>query len=170
MAIRYSSHRCGVAPRNCCPMRRMVGQLGLTCKWSHEESRTTVIGGISHAIPGYSSIIPRVTISLTNPVKFLRGVGPQRAATLEERGIKTVGDLLGYLPFRYEDRIRFTPIAEIIPGQAHTILVEVANAGGTIRFARGRGGVFHIAVRDGSGTLYARFFHGSYLEGKFKQG
>jgi ATP-dependent DNA helicase RecG len=111
-----------------------------------------------------------MTIALSNPVKYLRGVGPQRAAALEERGISTVGDLLGYLPFRYEDRIRFTKIAEIIPGQAHTILVEVANAGGTIRFARGRGGVFHIAVRDGSGTLYARFFHGSYLEGKFKQG
>jgi ATP-dependent DNA helicase RecG len=111
-----------------------------------------------------------MTIALSNPVKYLRGVGPHRAATLEERGISTVGDLLGYLPFRYEDRIRFTQIAEIIPGQAHTILVEVANAGGTIRFARGRGGVFHIAVRDGSGTLYARFFHGAYLEGKFKQG
>jgi len=107
---------------------------------------------------------------LSNPVKYLRGVGPQRAALLEERGISTVADLLAYLPFRYEDRIRFTPIAEIIPGQPHTILAEVANAGGTIRFARGRGGVFHIAVRDGSGTLYARFFHGSYLEGKFKQG
>ena len=111
-----------------------------------------------------------MTTMLSNPVKYLRGVGPQRAALLEERGIFTVADLLAYLPFRYEDRIRFTPIAEIIPGQPNTILVEVANAGGTIRFARGRGGVFHIAVRDGSGTLYARFFHGSYLEGKFKQG
>jgi ATP-dependent DNA helicase RecG len=111
-----------------------------------------------------------MSTSLSNPVKYLRGVGPQRAALFEERGIFTLADLLAYLPFRYEDRIRFTPIAEIIPGQPHTILVEVANAGGTIRFARGRGGVFHIAVRDGSGTLYARFFHGSYLEGKFKQG
>ena len=111
-----------------------------------------------------------MTTMLSNPVKYVRGVGPQRAALLEERGIFNVADLLAYLPFRYEDRIRFTPIAEIIPGQPHTILVEVANAGGTIRFARGRGGVFHIAVRDGSGTLYARFFHGSYLEGKFKQG
>jgi ATP-dependent DNA helicase RecG len=111
-----------------------------------------------------------VSIALSNPVKYLRGVGPHRAALLEERGIFTVADLLAYLPFRYEDRIRFTPIAEIIPGQPQTVLVEVANAGGTIRFARGRGGVFHIAVRDGSGTLYARFFHGSYLEGKFKKG
>ncbi len=51
-----------------------------------------------------------MTVALTNPVKYLRGVGPQRAATLEERGLTTVGDLLGYLPFRYEDRIRYIAI------------------------------------------------------------
>ncbi|MGD0956693.1 MAG: ATP-dependent DNA helicase RecG [Candidatus Acidiferrales bacterium] len=112
-----------------------------------------------------------MSISLTNPVKYLRGVGPQRAAALEERGIATVGDLLGYLPFRYEDRIRFTPIAEIVPGQVQTILVEVANGGGsTVRFRRGRGPVFHVTVRDGSGSLHARFFHGAYLEGRLKEG
>jgi ATP-dependent DNA helicase RecG len=108
---------------------------------------------------------------MANPVKYLKGVGPQRAATLEEHGIATVGDLLGYLPFRYEDRIRFTPIAEIVPGQVHTILAEVAPGGGkTVRFARGRGPVFHVTVRDGSGVLHARFFHGAYLEGKLKEG
>jgi ATP-dependent DNA helicase RecG len=112
-----------------------------------------------------------VTIALTNPVKYLRGVGTQRAATLEERGITTVGDLLGYLPFRYEDRIRFTPIAEIIPGQVHTILAEVTSGGGsTVRFRRGRAGVFHVTVRDNSGSLHARFFHGAYLEGRLKEG
>ena len=56
-------------------------------------------------------------IKLSDPVKYLRGVGPRRAALLEERGISTVGDLLGYLPFRYEDRIRFTPIAETRAGE-----------------------------------------------------
>ncbi|MGB0035118.1 MAG: ATP-dependent DNA helicase RecG [Candidatus Acidiferrales bacterium] len=111
-----------------------------------------------------------MTSTLTNPVKYLRGVGPHRAALLEARGISTVSDLLSYLPFRYEDRLRFTQIAEIIPGQAHTIRAEVANAGGTVRFSRGRGAVFHVTVRDATGTLHARFFHGAYLEGKLKQG
>jgi ATP-dependent DNA helicase RecG len=104
-------------------------------------------------------------------VKYLHGVGPQRAATLEQRGIATVGDLLSYLPFRYEDRIRFSPIAEIVPGQVHTILAEVASGGGnTIRFARGRGPVFHVTVKDGSGALHARFFHGGYLQERLKEG
>src|SRR5271170_1220503 len=52
---------------------------------------------------------------LSDSVKFLRGVGPRRAELLEERGFSTVGDLLGYLPFRYEDRIHFTKIAELVP-------------------------------------------------------
>jgi ATP-dependent DNA helicase RecG len=112
-----------------------------------------------------------MSIQLNNPVKYLRGVGPQRAAALEERGIATAGDLLGYLPFRYEDRIRFTRIAEIVPGQVQTILAEVTEGGGsTVRFRRGRGPVFHVTVRDGSGSLHARFFHGAYLEGRLKQG
>jgi len=113
---------------------------------------------------------PSNTVTLAHPVKYLRGVGPQRAATLEERGITTVGELLNYLPFRYEDRIRFTPIAEIIPGQIHTILAEVTTGGGTVRFMRGRRSIFHVTVRDASGQLHARFFHGSYLEGRLKMG
>jgi ATP-dependent DNA helicase RecG len=112
-----------------------------------------------------------MSISLTTPVKFVRGVGPQRAAILEDRGLFTAGDLLGYLPFRYEDRIRFTKIAEIIPGQVHTILAEVTSGGGaTVRFGRGRPAIFHATLRDGSGTLHARFFHGAYLEGRMKEG
>ena len=111
-----------------------------------------------------------VPIALDNPVKYLRGVGPQRAAILEARGILTVGDLVGYLPFRYEDRIRFTPIDQIVPGQTHTILAEVATGGSTVRFARARKSIFHVSVRDTTGMVHARFFHGGYLEGKLKQG
>jgi ATP-dependent DNA helicase RecG len=110
-------------------------------------------------------------ITLSDSVKYLRGVGPQRAAVLEEHGITTVADLFGYLPFRYEDRIRFTRIAEIIPGQVHTIFGEVASGGGgTVRFMRGRSAVFHVTVRDASGVLHARFFHGGYLAGRLKEG
>jgi ATP-dependent DNA helicase RecG len=112
-----------------------------------------------------------VTIALSNPVKYVRGIGPQRAAALAERGITTVGDLLGYFPFRYEDRVRFTKIAEIIPGEVCTILAEVGPEGGkTVRFARGRGPIFHVTVKDGSGSLHVRFFYGGYLEERLKEG
>jgi len=113
-----------------------------------------------------------VTIALSNPVKFLRGVGPQRAALLEERGIITVADLLSYLPFRYEDRIRFTKIADIVPGEVCTVFGEVSAGGGNVVRFRGGGRppVFHVTIRDGSGQLHAKFFHGAYLDGRLKEG
>ncbi len=112
-----------------------------------------------------------MAIALNTPVQYLKGVGPQRAAALEQRGIATAGDLLEYLPFRYEDRIRFTPIADMIPGRVYTVLAEVGPGGGSmVRFARGRGPIFHVTMRDKSGSLHARFFHGAYLEGRLKQG
>jgi ATP-dependent DNA helicase RecG len=108
--------------------------------------------------------------TMQSPVKYLRGVGQQRAAALSEKGIVNVGDLLAYFPFRYEDRIKFTPIAQAVPRQVHTIMAEVAEAGSLVRFARGRAPIFHCAVRDASGTLHLRFFHGGYLEDRLKQG
>ena len=60
-------------------------------------------------------------VTLNTPILGLRGIGPQRGALLAERGFHRVADLLQYLPFRYEDRIRFTPIAEVIPGQFYTV-------------------------------------------------
>src|SRR4029077_17972079 len=116
-------------------------------------------GKTAGALPSVFVLRHRIAIDLSNSLKYLRGVAPQRAAILEERGISTVADLLSYLPFRYEYRIRFTPIVEIVPGQVHTILATPANAGGTVRFTRGRGSVFHVQMRDDTGVLHARFFH-----------
>jgi len=106
---------------------------------------------------------------LATEVKYLKGVGPQRAALLAERGIHAVEDLLGYLPFRYEDRTRFAKIGEVQPGGTYTLQAEVVS-GGVVRFARSRNVVYHLMVRDATGTLHCKFFHGGYLEGRFKSG
>jgi len=110
-----------------------------------------------------------MTLDLNTSVTYLKGLGPLRVALLAERGITTVGDLLSYLPFRYEDRIHFTPIAELVPGQIATVRAEVVS-GSLMRFARRRGAMFHLFVQDGSGKLAARFFHGGYLNGKLQPG
>ena len=48
---------------------------------------------------------------LDTDIKYLKGVGPQRALTLaDELGVKTYADLLYYFPYRYLDRTRFYPI------------------------------------------------------------
>lgn len=108
-------------------------------------------------------------LTSSSPVTVLKGLGPHRATLLAERGITTVGHLLNYLPFRYEDRIHFTKIAELAPGQTATVRAEV-ESGSLVRFRGHRNAMFHLRVRDASGPLAVRFFHGAYLDGKFKPG
>ena len=50
----------------------------------------------------------------TQDIKYLPGVGPQRAVTLnKELGIYTLHDLLYYFPYKYVDRSRIYSIREI---------------------------------------------------------
>ncbi len=107
--------------------------------------------------------------TLRSEVMYLKGVGPQRAALLVERGIHTVEDLLAYLPFRYEDRIHFAKIREVQPGGTYTLQAEV-DSGGVLRYARSHNAVYHLLVRDSTGILHCKFFHGGYLESRFKPG
>jgi ATP-dependent DNA helicase RecG len=108
-------------------------------------------------------------ISLSGEVKYLKGVGPQRAETLAKRGIATLADLIAYLPFRYEDRSHFASIREIAPGQTVTLRVQVVE-GQLLRYARSYNTIYHLIVHDATGRLHCRFFHSGYLENRFKPG
>jgi len=110
-----------------------------------------------------------MSVQSTTELIYLKGVGPQRAESLAKRGLRTFEDLLGYLPFRYEDRIRFAKIRDIVPGQVCTVQAEVSG-GSLVRYTRVRGAMYHLLVRDSTGSLPCKFFHGSYLEQKFKAG
>jgi ATP-dependent DNA helicase RecG len=110
-----------------------------------------------------------MSLSLRTEVMYLKGVGPRRAEALARRSIFTVEDLLYYLPFRYEDRVRFTPLGKIQPGNVYTIEAEVAD-GNLLRFRGRRDAVYHLLVRDATGTLHVKFFHGGYLDGRFHAG
>ena len=112
-----------------------------------------------------------MTMSLTSEARMIKGVGPQRAELLAERGIHTVGDLLGYLPFRYEDRIHFSQVKDIQPNGTYTIRARVMS-GQAIRNRRfRRDAIYHLLVEDeAGGVLPCKFFHGGYLEGRLKAG
>ena len=107
---------------------------------------------------------------LQTNVQMIKGVGPQRAELLAKRGIHTLEDLLGYLPFRYEDRIHFSPIKDVRPGGMYTLKVRVSS-GAAVRSMRGRDAIYHLLVQDENGFSFpCKFFHGGYLEGRLKPG
>ena len=92
----------------------------------------------------------------------MKGIGPKRAEELETQGLRCVEDLLLHIPFRYEDRSRFYPIAHLQPGLRATVRGRVVT--GTLRRTRVRGfSIFEAIVEDGSGSIRAVFFNQPYL-------
>src|SRR5215470_13237407 len=110
-----------------------------------------------------------MTVALTTDVRMVKGVGPQRAELLAQRGIYTLEDLLNYLPFRYEDRIHFSKIKDIQPNGTYTLRTRVMS-GQAVRGMYGRDAIYHLLVQDDTGSLPCKFFHGGYLEGRLKPG
>lgn len=61
---------------------------------------------------------------LKNPIEYLKGVGPERAKTLQsELGIFRYEDLLQYFPFRHIDRSKYFKINEILPTSAEIQII-----------------------------------------------
>src|SRR5437879_13871201 len=110
-------------------------------------------------------------MSLSTESRRITGVGPQRAQPLASRASATLWDLLGHLPFRYEDRIHFSKVKDIQPNGTYTIRARVMSGQAirTMRFRRDA--IYHLLVQDEAGGLLpCKFFHGGYLEGRLKPG
>ncbi|HEX5234306.1 MAG TPA: ATP-dependent DNA helicase RecG [Silvibacterium sp.] len=106
-------------------------------------------------------------VQLDTPVQFVKGIGPQIAKTLAEKRIATVEDLLFHLPFRYEDRLNPRSLSDLNPGEMASVIAEVR--GSTLLRTRSMP-IFEMTVGQNLATMKCMWFHGTYLEGKFRTG
>ena len=106
-------------------------------------------------------------LELTTPVQYVKGIGPKLAEILATKGIATVGDLLNYLPFRYEDRLNPRGISELRAGEMATVIGEVRSSG---LFRTRRMPIFQLTVGQGRSKLKCLWFNATYLQDKFKPG
>src|ERR1700739_1028297 len=106
-------------------------------------------------------------LELSTPVQYVKGIGPKLAEILATKGISTVGDLLNYLPFRYEDRLNPRGIAELRAGEIATVIAGVRNSG---LFRTRRMAIFQLPVGQGRPRLKCLWFNATHLQDKFKPG
>lgn len=106
-------------------------------------------------------------LELSTPVQYIKGVGPRVAEVLAAKGIRTLQDLLHYLPFRYEDRLNPRGIAELRPGETATVIAEVRTSG---LFRTLRMPIFQMTAGQGRARLKCLWFNGTYLRDRFKPG
>lgn len=106
-------------------------------------------------------------LALDTPVQFIRGIGPRLAETIQAKGIFTAEDLLYHLPFRYEDRLNPRAIHELKAGETASVIAEVR---GSVLLRTRRMPIFEMTVGMGTHSLKCIWFHGTYLQDKFKPG
>lgn len=96
---------------------------------------------------------------LSQDIKYLQGVGPNRAATLEkELAIKTVGDLLMYYPYKYVDRSRFYKVCEIDGNMPYVQLIGQILSFESMGEGRAKRLIAHFS--DGTGVIDLVWFQG----------
>jgi ATP-dependent DNA helicase RecG len=103
----------------------------------------------------------------STPVQFVKGIGPRLADVLAAKGLRTVDDLLHYLPFRYEDRLNPRSVAELRAGEMATVIAEVRNSG---LFRTRRMPIFQLTVGQGRNRLKCLWFNAAYLQDRFQPG
>ncbi|HEV8382478.1 MAG TPA: ATP-dependent DNA helicase RecG [Gemmatimonadales bacterium] len=109
-----------------------------------------------------------MALSLSNPVKFLKGVGPKRAEALQRLSIRTAGDLLYHVPHRYLDATTVTPLARAAIDQEVTCVGRVVSTG-VLPTRRGLR-VFRAVLKDDSGLLECAWPGRPFLERQIKKG
>jgi ATP-dependent DNA helicase RecG len=115
-------------------------------------------------------------LPLSAKVTILRGLGPARAAALQEAGIDTLRDLLWSLPYRYVDRGSLRPLGSLEMRGFEAQDSGLVTVLGTIQDLRQsttrvqRMALTEVLLADGTGTLRLLWFNQPYLGRSLKVG
>ena len=106
----------------------------------------------------------------TRNIKYLQGVGEQRAALLDrELGIRSLYDLLYYFPYKYIDRSRVFKVSELGGHLQHVQLVGEIRSFEELGEGASRRLVAHFT--DGTAFVDLVWFRGlKFIKGKLKTG
>ncbi len=106
---------------------------------------------------------------LSTSVRYIKGIGEQRAKSLEKLRIFTLRDLISYFPRDYEDRRTFRKIRDLEPGETACV-TAMAAASPTLN--RVRKGMELVKVRavDETGALDVTFFNQTYMRDHIRAG
>lgn len=106
---------------------------------------------------------------LQTDVRYIKGIGEQKAQALGKIGIFTLRDLISYFPRSYEDRTLCLPIAQLTPGKSACFRAMVAAPPTLSRIRRGLE-LVKLRVVDDTGAVDITYFNQAYLKNSLKAG
>ncbi len=106
---------------------------------------------------------------LDTDVRYIKGIGEQRAKALGKLGIHTLRDLITYFPRRYEDRTAIRSISSLSPDEPACVEAMVASPP-TLSHVRKGMDLVKVRAVDASGVLDVTFFNQTWLKNSLRQG
>ncbi|NLB83399.1 MAG: ATP-dependent DNA helicase RecG [Synergistaceae bacterium] len=106
---------------------------------------------------------------LSDPVRYVKGVGPAREVLLGRLGIACVNDLLFFFPRRYEDRRELTPLSSLTGGSMSSVVAKVVAIERRKSLKKGLS-ITTVLLSDGQGMAKAVWFNRPGLESQFLPG
>jgi ATP-dependent DNA helicase RecG len=105
---------------------------------------------------------------LKQSVTAVKGIGDEMAETLADMSIRSVGDLLEYFPYRYED-YRLKDLAEVKHDEKVTVEGKVHSEPSLVYYGRKKNRLT-VRLLVGRYLIIASFFNQPYLKQKIKVG
>ena len=109
-------------------------------------------------------------MELTDDVKLVKGVGPNRVKLLNKLNIYNLEDLITYYPREYEDRSKPKKIADTENGEECLIEGIVTSHIKEIRTHRKNMIIYKLIVRDDTDSCELVWYNQSYLKKMFRIG
>ena len=106
---------------------------------------------------------------LSTSVRYIKGIGEQRAKSLEKLRIFTLRDLISYFPRDYEDRRTFRKIRDLEPGETACV-TAMAAASPTLNRVRKGMELVKLRAVDETGALDVTFFNQTYMRDHIQAG
>jgi ATP-dependent DNA helicase RecG len=107
-------------------------------------------------------------LQLSSSIENAPMVNEARGKIFRNHGIRTIEDLLWYLPFRYEDWRKITRIKDLVDGQFATVTGTITKAHMHLT-ARRHFKILEVTVQDATGSILVRFFNQPYLKDHFEK-
>ncbi len=107
-------------------------------------------------------------VDLGKDVKYIKGVGPNRAELLNKLKIFTLQDLITYYPRTYQDRSKPKTLFECVDGEE--ALIEVVATSKVVETRFGKKTMQKLMIGDETASAEAVWFNQTYLKTKFSIG
>ena len=103
------------------------------------------------------------------PLAQLHSIAGRISADLKKMGLVTIGDLLWYFPFRYDDLSLVRPISQIVPEEINTVKVKIKTIK-SYRSWRQKMIITEMLATDDADDIRAMWFRQKFIAQALKPG